>query len=111
MSVHQTLDASLRRLEAAMKAADLWRVREPEAQAFESRQPFCIDTMELPQWLRFVFIPRLDALIDAKAPLPSRCDVAPAAHVYLKQIHAKPSQFLLVVRAIEEVDRTITQAD
>ena len=111
MSVHQILDASLRRLEASMKAADMWRVPRPAAQAFESREPFCIDTMELTQWLRYVFIPRLDALIDAKAPLPAQCDVAPAAQVYLKQIHAKPSQFLLVVKAIEDVDRIITEAD
>lgn len=110
MCVYQTLDASLRRLEAAMKAADMWRVPPPSARAFESREPFCIDTMELPQWLRFVFIARLDALIDAKAPLPKECNVAPAAQVYLKQTHARPSNFLLVVKAIEEVDRVITES-
>lgn len=111
MSVHQTLDASLRRLEAAMKAADMWRMPQPTAEALDSREPFCIDTMELPQWLRFVFIVRLDALIEAKAPLPAQCNVAPAAQVYLKQTHARPSQFLLVVKAIEEVDQIITEAN
>lgn len=109
MSVHQQLDEALRRLEATMKAADMWQMPQPPAEAFDSHQPFCVDTMELPQWLRFVFIARLDALIDAEGPLPQTCDVAPAAEVYLKQAHARPSHLLLVVKAIEEVDRVITE--
>ncbi|MFC3283136.1 YqcC family protein [Litchfieldella rifensis] len=109
MSVYQQLDEALRRLEATMKAADMWRMPQPTPEAFDSEQPFCVDTMELPQWLRFVFIARLDALIEAEAPLPENCQVAPAAEVYLKQSQARPSTLLLVVKAIEEVDRVITE--
>lgn len=108
---YQQLDEALRRLEATMKAADMWQMPQPPAEAFDSQQPFCIDTMALPQWLRFVFIARLDALIDAEAPLPNTCQVAPAAEVYLKQANARASTLLLVVKAIEEVDRVITESD
>ncbi|EPC01342.1 hypothetical protein L861_12270 [Litchfieldella anticariensis FP35 = DSM 16096] len=109
MSVHQQLDEALRRLEATMKATDMWQMSPPPAEAFDSEQPFCVDTMELPQWLRFVFIARLDALVEAEAPLPDTCQVAPAAEVYLKQSQAKTTTLLLVVKAIEEVDRLITE--
>lgn len=109
MSVYQQLDEALRRLEATMKAADMWRMPQPAPEAFDSEQPFCVDTMELPQWLRFVFIARLDAMIEAEAPLPDNCQVAPAAEVYLKQSQARPSTLLLMVKAIEEVDRVITE--
>ena len=52
MSVHQQLQTALLELEAAMKAANLWRTPTPDAAAFASQQPFCIDTMSLPQWVR-----------------------------------------------------------
>ncbi|WP_043530231.1 YqcC family protein [Litchfieldella xinjiangensis] len=109
MSVHQELDEALRRLEATMKASNLWQMSQPSAEAFDSQQPFCVDTMALPQWLRFVFIARLDALVEARGPLPTSCDVAPAADMYLKQSDARPSERLLLVKAIEEVDRVITE--
>ena len=110
MSVHQQLDEAVRRLEATLKASDLWRMEEPTAEALASQQPFCVDTMSLPQWLRFVFIARLDVMIAEQAPLPATCNVAPAADLYLKQEQARAGDRLLVVKAIEEVDQLINQA-
>ncbi|MFG6667567.1 YqcC family protein [Halomonas sp. HNIBRBA4712] len=109
MSVHLSLDQALRELEAAMKAADLWRMPAPEASAFESQQPFCVDTMSLPQWLRFVFIARLDALVDASGPLPAKCEVAPAMAAYLQKEKVRASDQLLVVQAVERVDKLVTE--
>ncbi|WP_252109736.1 MULTISPECIES: YqcC family protein [unclassified Halomonas] len=108
MSVHPSLHQSLRELEAAMKAAGLWRMPTPDATAFESRQPFCVDTMSLPQWLRFVFIARLDALVEAKARMPAKCEVAPAVAAYLQQEKVRASDQLLVVQAVERVDKVVT---
>ncbi|GEK49224.1 YqcC family protein [Halomonas pacifica] len=111
MTVYQELDHALERLEATLKAADLWSASRPPASAFDSRQPFCVDTMELPQWLRYVFIARLSAVVEAEGSLPPNCEVAPAAEVYLKQSGVRASNLLLVVKAIEEVDRVINEAD
>lgn len=108
MSVHQQLQIALRELEASMKAAGLWRMPPPEAHAFTSHQPFCIDTMSLPQWVRFVFIARMDALIDAQAALPAKCDVAPAMAAYLQQEKVRASDQVLVVRAVEKIDQLVT---
>ncbi|WP_404377356.1 YqcC family protein [Vreelandella aquamarina] len=109
MSVHQQLQTALLELEAAMKAANLWRTPTPDAAAFASQQPFCIDTMSLPQWVRYVFIARLKALIDAKAAMPAKCDVAPAVAAYLMQEKARASDQLLVVKAVERVDQIVTE--
>ncbi|MCB8890156.1 YqcC family protein [Vreelandella malpeensis] len=109
MSVHQSLAKALLELEAAMKAADLWRMPTPEPQAFESREPFCVDTMSLPQWIRFVFIARLNALVDAGAPMPAKCEVAPAMAAYLQQEKKRASDQLLVVQAVERVDTLVTE--
>lgn len=109
MTVHQELDVALRRLEATMKATNMWRMNEPKPEAYESRQPFCIDTMDLPQWLRYVFIARLDALIDAEAPLPEKCDVAPVLDTFLAQQGARATDRLLLCKAVEEIDRLVTE--
>lgn len=108
MSVHQSLQAALLELEAAMKAANLWRMPTPDVEAFASQEPFCIDTMSLPQWLRFVFVARLNALIEAQAPLPAKCDVAPAMAAYLIQEKVRASDQVLVLRAVEKVDELVT---
>lgn len=109
MTVHDELDQSLRRLEATMKATNLWRMETPDSAAFHSQQPFCVDTMALPQWLRFVFIARLDALVERRAALPARCDVAPALEAYLTQEGMRASDRLLLCQAVEEIDRLVTE--
>ncbi|MDX1466344.1 MAG: YqcC family protein [Halomonas sp.] len=109
MTVHDELATALRELEATMKAASLWRMERPEPHAFNSAQPFCIDTMTLPQWLRFVFIVRLEGLVETRAPMPAQCDVAPAVEAWLKQEGARPSDRLLMCRVVEEIDRLVTE--
>ncbi|MDN6180587.1 MAG: YqcC family protein [Halomonas subglaciescola] len=110
MTIHQELEKGVEELEATLKATDLWRVDTPPAAAFESQQPFCVDTMTLPQWLRFVFAARLYALIDARAPLPAKCEVAPAVAAYLQQQRVRASDQLLVVQSVERIDELISAA-
>ncbi|MBD3897684.1 YqcC family protein [Halomonas sp. ML-15] len=109
MNPHQRLDQALRELEATLKAADLWRVEQPSSEALASQQPFCVDTMALPQWLRYVFVAKLDALVEDRAPLPANCSVAPAAEAYLRQAKVPSHHLLLVVKAIEQVDCAVTE--
>lgn len=110
MSTYQPLQTALLELEASMKAADLWRMPTPDVDAFASQQPFCIDTMSLPQWIRFVFVARLNALIDAQAAMPAKCEIAPAVAAYLQQQKVPAHHQLLVVRAVEKVDRIVTDS-
>ena len=109
MTVHDELDVALRRLEATMKATNMWRVERPETDAFDSQQPFCIDTMALPQWLRFVFIARLDTLVEMGGPMPAKCDVAPAVEAYLSQQGTRATDRLLLCKAVEEIDQLVTE--
>lgn len=107
-SLHAELEQHLEALEAALKAADLWRVEAPDAQALASQQPFCIDTMSLPAWCRYVLIARLRQLARQQGSLPAVCEVAPAMAAYLKQQGVAATDQLLVVRAVERLDRFVT---
>ncbi|CAM3697270.1 MULTISPECIES: YqcC family protein [Halomonas] len=110
MSTYQTLQTALLELEASMKAADLWRMPTPDADALASQQPFCIDTMSLPQWIRFVFVARLNTLIETGAAMPAKCEVAPAVAAYLLQEKVPAHHLVLVVRAVETVDQIVTDS-
>lgn len=108
MTAHDRLAHALRELEATLTEVGLWEASRPQPSAFESLQPFCVDTMSMPQWLRYVFIARLQALVDARATLPTTCAVAPAMEVWLKDEPA--SRRDPVVRELATVDRIVTQA-
>lgn len=108
MSSHENVALALGELEQQLESAGLWQQCRPAPEAFESQQPFCVDSMTLPQWLRYVFVERLRALVDARAKLPEQCDVAPAMEVYLKD--STMTQKSQVISAIARVDEAVTRA-
>ncbi|ABE54830.1 protein of unknown function DUF446 [Shewanella denitrificans OS217] len=67
------------RLEALLKQQNLWSDSEPSPAALASTAPFSCDTMAFEEWLQFIFIPKLGAIVDAKQPLPSQMHLAPMA--------------------------------
>lgn len=108
MSVHQQLKQALQQLEASMEAAGLWQMVPPASDDFESDQPFCVDTMDLPQWLRFVFIARLDALAEAQGPMPASCDVTPAVEAYLTNLPLSAEGKRQLCQATARIDRLVS---
>ncbi|WP_445621193.1 YqcC family protein [Kushneria sp. Sum13] len=110
MTQYEALNVALTRLEAAMRAGDLWQSQtRPEPAAFDSEQPFNADTMSLGQWLRYVLIPRLRSLMDGEHPLPSDASIAPAAEVYLQE--NKSSVRLPILEALRDVDNVLVNGE
>lgn len=77
--LHTQTQCLLDRLQQQLQAHHLWQAQPPAAAAFESTVPFCYDTMHFEQWLQFVFIPKMQALLDSQSPLPSVIRLAPMA--------------------------------
>ena len=71
-------------IEAELRQLGLWERQAPPAEALASEQPFCIDTLTLPQWFQFIFLPRLYRLLEQDAALPDRCGIAPLAEEYFR---------------------------
>jgi dTDP-4-dehydrorhamnose 3,5-epimerase len=67
---HKHVESSLQILQQALIQAGHWSESDISAEALSSQQPFCLDTMNFSQWLQFVFIPNIQALIDAQQKLP-----------------------------------------
>lgn len=84
MSTSNEVRHSLRAIEQSMRELALWQLTPPEAQAFASTEPFCVDSMLAEEWLQWVLLPRMHALLDANAPLPTRFAITPYFEEALK---------------------------
>ncbi|PJG82675.1 YqcC family protein [Caviibacterium pharyngocola] len=76
----------LRRLQQVMEKLDLWQSFPPDETAFLSTQPFALDTMEADEWLQWIFIPRMYALLEGDLPLPNEIAVVPYIEEALKEL-------------------------
>lgn len=77
MTPEQRVLAKLLLVEDEMKNIGLWQSEPPCDGAFESKEPFCIDTMSAHEWLQWVLIPRLSAMIESGVELPRAFSISP----------------------------------
>lgn len=94
MSVEIQIRQSLLALEHALKACALWQPLPPPGEAFASQQPFCLDTMTAEQWLQWVFLPRMHALLDSRAPLPQKVAILPYFEMAMAEREAEIAPLL-----------------
>ena len=102
MSKHAALIAILDDLQTELDNQGLWRTQPPAASAFKSQTPFFADTMDFSQWLQWVFVARFRAIMDAGAPLPASCDVAPMAEEALKDMEEDVTEIINLLKAFDE---------
>jgi len=82
---------------------NLWQSNKPSAAALASTQPFCIDTLSFPQWLQFIFLPRMQAIIETGAALPSKCGIAPLAEEYFKTQPDDPQRLIHLLITVDQL--------
>ncbi|MFP1732477.1 YqcC family protein [Lonsdalea quercina] len=101
MSEEIQLRQALLAVEHALRESELWQSKPPEAEAFSSAEPFCVDTMEAQQWLQWVLLPRMHALLDSGAPLPARF----AIHPYFEMaFEGREEELRFLLNALRELD-------
>ena len=78
MDQHTTevIDA-LNALELGLQDLGLWSDARPEPEALASTMPFCYDTLELEQWLQFIFLGRMREILEQGDRLPESCAIIP----------------------------------
>lgn len=93
-------------IEAELRRLAFWEEHPPSRATLTSPLPFCHDTLKLTQWLQFVFLVRMKALIEKGAPLPTECEIAPYAEEYFRA--AEETERLQEILA--DIDRLLTSA-
>lgn len=76
---HHQVQELLLAIQRELRGLRLWTELPPTAAALASQAPFCCDTMPLEQWLQYVMLPRMQALVDGRLPLPVVISVCPIA--------------------------------
>jgi uncharacterized protein YqcC (DUF446 family) len=71
-------------IEAELRQLGQWDKIPPSTEALASTQPFCVDTLTLPQWLQFIFLPTIYQMLEEDQPLPRRCGIAPMAEEFFR---------------------------
>ena len=90
-------------IEAQLRQLGLWDKRPPSAEALASDQPFCVDTLTLPQWLQFIFLPTLYLMLEQQQPLPDRCAIAPMAEEFFRGSGLAIGELLAALQQIDEL--------
>ncbi|MBU9810461.1 YqcC family protein [Rahnella sp. C60] len=85
MNTENQVRQILEDIEQVMRDDKLWHATPPEAEAFESKEPFSVDTLSAEQWLQWVLVPRMYALLEAQAPLPTRFAITPYFEVAMPE--------------------------
>jgi uncharacterized protein YqcC (DUF446 family) len=67
--------ASADRIERELRALHAWQDSPPPDSAFDSKAAFFADTMSFYQWLQFVLLPRVRAIVAAHGAFPESSEV------------------------------------
>ncbi len=97
-SLCQKLDT----LKSTLQQLSLWEEHSPNADMLASSQPFALDTLTPTQWLQWVFIPKMDALIRSEQAIPTGFEISP----YFEQAMVNDEgqhQLLVVLKQIDEI--------
>ena len=103
--MHQQTRLHLQHLQHTMTHLALWQSTPPNAEAFLSEQPFALDTMQPTEWLQRIFIPRMYALLESQAPLPSQIAISP----YLEEALKEEDYLAELLIPIIEIEKLLQQ--
>ncbi|AKG67980.1 hypothetical protein BFS14_04060 [Serratia fonticola] len=103
MSISNQVRHNLQAIEQSMRDLALWQLTPPEAEAFASTEPFCIDSMQAEEWLQWILLPRMHALLDANAPLPTRFAITPYFEEALKDKQPNCLPLLLLLQQLDSL--------
>ena len=84
-------------MEAELKVLGCWQAMPPTPEAMSSEVPFCMDTMAFSQWLQWLFIPRVRAIVDQGGALPKGANIKPYAEEALRVENVSSEKLLNLV--------------
>ena len=75
MDLYQTAAAYADRIESELRSLGVWQSEPPAPAAFQSKRAFFGDTMSFYQWLQFVLLARVRAVIEQHGAFPPKSSV------------------------------------
>lgn len=104
-TTQQQLHDLLNHLENELQVLNLWETAAPSDHDLSSSEPFCVDTLSLTQWLQWLLIPRMHALLEGDLPLPNNCNIHPFA---IENFKGMPEDCSTLLRVIQQIDQVLS---
>ncbi|CAA0115467.1 YqcC family protein [Zhongshania aliphaticivorans] len=101
MAENHEVAATLMDIEAELRRIGCWQAESPPPEALRSEQPFAIDTLNFAQWLQFIFIPRMQFLLDQQQDLPRASGIAPMAEEYFSGLQLPVNGLMTALQAMD----------
>ncbi|MBA1261258.1 YqcC family protein [Stutzerimonas stutzeri] len=95
-------------IERELRALGTWEALPPDPQALASREPFCVDTLSFEQWLQWIFLPRMKAILESGAALPAASGILAMAEVVYRD---SPSRVAGLLEALTKFDSLIARGE
>jgi uncharacterized protein YqcC (DUF446 family) len=102
-NLHISVAELLMDIEKELRELQLWESTPPSARALASPQPFAVDTLTFPQWLQFIFLPRMYFLVEQGHQLPANCSIAPMAEQYFSMLPLPVAPLVTHLRRIDDL--------
>jgi len=92
-------------IERELRRLGWWASVAPEVARLASREPFCVDTLALEEWLQWVLLPRMKVLVEQGSGLPANCAIRPMA----EQVWgAEGARVAVLLALLAEFDRLLS---
>ncbi|ACH65950.1 tRNA pseudouridine synthase C [Aliivibrio fischeri MJ11] len=86
MTTSLELSTLLEQLAQQLEHHGHWQRMSPSIADLSSTEPFAIDTLSASEWLQWIFIPKMNYLIENNKPTPKGFSIAPYIEEALKDI-------------------------
>src|SRR3546814_13147240 len=91
--------------ERELRVQGWWSSVSPSAEALASVEPFAVDTLDFEQWLQWIFLPRMKAILENDLPLPNASGILAMAEMVYAQ---RPGQGIELQRLLAQFDQLIS---
>lgn len=90
-------------LQIAMRVHQVWEAKSPSQEDLANTQPFGLGTLSPTQWLQWIFIPRMHALLDSDTDLPRNFSITP----YLEEALKEESYLSAIHSPVLEIEKLL----
>ncbi|MFK0570623.1 YqcC family protein [Endozoicomonas sp.] len=95
--------ALLEAIETELRRQAVWLPMPPSVEAMASTTPFCMDTMVFSQWLQWIFVPRVRAVIESGGALPKGSNIKSYAEEALPVEQLECEKLLLIIEQFDQL--------
>lgn len=88
-------------LECELRTHGLWESDLPTLEQMGSSEPFACDVMPLQQWLQWVFLPRMKAVVESNADLPHACNISSYAQETIAKLEVDTTSIVAILRELD----------